>query len=117
MGNENRRIEKALFTFASISLISIGFLLFSGLTDELKQYQNEFGIEQWPSVNKRLDQGEFIYILNNGLAPLKREKAIQAIAPSSRQLMRISAPYYQVRDDNVAKIRIYVSNQSGDHSS
>jgi len=87
-----------------------------GLTDELKQYQNEFSIEEWSSVNNGLEKGEFIYVLNSGLAPMKKEKALQVIAPSSGQFIRISAPYYQVRDDNVAKVIIHASNESRDQA-
>jgi cytochrome c-type protein NapB len=60
MGNESRRIEKALFTFASISLISIGSLLLSGLTYELK-YSEAASLEL---AGKRSDQGRTVASTN-----------------------------------------------------
>jgi len=85
-----------------------------GIRDELKQFQQEFNIQDWPSVGDRIQNGEFVYVLNSGLAPLKREKAIQAISPHSSQLIRVSTPYYQVRNDDVARVRIQASNMDND---
>jgi len=86
-----------------------------GIRDELKQFQKEFKIKDWPTVSDKLHQGEFVYVLNSGLAPLKREKAIQALSPhSTTQWIRISTPYYQVRDDDVARVRIQASNKNSE---
>ncbi len=84
-----------------------------GLYDELKRYKNEFGIKQWPSVSDRMENGEFVYVLNSGLVPQKQEKFIQAFSPHSNQWVRISAPFYKVQNDDVASVRIQASNKKG----
>jgi hypothetical protein len=53
-----------------------------GLSDELAQYQQEFGIT--PDKNESASaatQGELVFVLNNGLAPVKREHIISTWAP------------------------------------
>jgi len=54
-----------------------------GLGDELAQYRKEFGIAPPPKKKAVADdpQGELVFILNNGLAPIKREKVIDTWAP------------------------------------
>jgi len=66
MEMKNRGIEKALFTFASVSLISIGFLLFSGVTDELK-YLEAASLEL---AGKRSDQESTAASINRDSASM-----------------------------------------------
>src|SRR3989338_8394916 len=51
-----------------------------GLADEAAQYRQEFGIET-PHEVIREQEGELVFVLNNGLAPVKREKIVGATSP------------------------------------
>jgi len=128
-----------------------------GLTDELAQYRKEFDIA--PEKNnapakknkkaikteavKTEPEGELVFILNNGLAPIKREEVIGTWAPppsvvvdaakrprrglpprsSSRAfsessappiLVNIALPYYESRPNRIASARISVSGKQAD---
>jgi tetratricopeptide (TPR) repeat protein len=109
-----------------------------GLTDELAQYQKEFGIAPTKPASKKADnsgsEGELVFILNNGLAPIKREEMIRAWAPppsvvvdATRRssyrntqpptppvLVNIALPYYQSRPNRVSYARISVSGRQAD---
>lgn len=109
-----------------------------GLTDELAQYQKEFGIVPTKRTKKEIDSsepdGELVFILNNGLAPIKREEMIRAWAPppsvvvdaTTRRssyrnanptppvLVNIALPYYQSRPNRVTHARIIVSGRQAD---
>ena len=112
-----------------------------GLTDELAQYQQEFGIP--PEKNKSANaepEGELVFVLNNGLAPIKREHVIGTWAPapsvlvdtskspkrpaaprrvatntqettSPPVLVQVALPYYESRPDKVVCARISVSGK------
>jgi len=81
-----------------------------GLTDELEKYKSEFGIELPSKKGVAPDQGELVFVLNNGLAPIKREKAINSFDPASGTMVRISLPVYESRRNNVVAARITVNN-------
>jgi hypothetical protein len=127
-----------------------------GLTDELAQYRKEFDIA--PEKNtapenkkkkrkavkteaiKTEPEGELVFILNNGLAPIKREEVIGTWAPppsvvveaSKRPrrglpprsvprafsestappiLVNVALPYYESRPNRIASARISVSGK------
>lgn len=82
-----------------------------GLKDELKQYKNEFGIELPDNKGTAKDQGELVFVLNNGLAPIKREKAINSFEASTASMVRIALPSYESRNNNVVAARITVSDK------
>jgi len=77
-----------------------------GLKDEATQYRREFGIAIPPDESASSKQGELVFVLNNGLAPIKRERAVTAFDPASGILVRIALPYYESRPNNVAGARI-----------
>jgi len=103
-----------------------------GLKDEAAQYSKEFGIElQQDRKQKQEQEGELVFILNNGLAPIKREKVVATWAPppsvvagkskpqASRAppqpvLVKIALPYYESRPNNVLSARISVSGKQAD---
>lgn len=68
-----------------------------GLTAELEKYRKEFGIARWPSVTELREQGELVFILHNGLAPIKRERAVMVPDPRLGHIVRVSTPYYESR--------------------
>ena len=85
-----------------------------GLTNELHKYEAEFNMD--PQNDKRVDpdQGELVFVLNNGLAPVKHQKAAALVDPGSGVLVRIALPYYEPRNDynnNVVAARITVSDK------
>lgn len=106
-----------------------------GLTDELARYQQEFSVaptQEIPADNTT--EGELVFILNNGLSPIKREKVIGLWAPppsaavdaskSAKNadttptpppvLINIALPYYESRPSRVTYARISVSGKQAD---
>ena len=81
-----------------------------GLKDESDKYKNEFGIELSNSKGVDPADGELVFILNNGLAPIKREKSLTTVDPVSGILVRIALPYYESRNNNVVAARIIASD-------
>jgi hypothetical protein len=81
-----------------------------GLTDELTQYKKQFGINTWQSVEDLRNKGNLVFILSNGLVPIKRETAGHAVDPKSGQLIRIATPYYQQRPEVVSKVRVDIGD-------
>ena len=77
-----------------------------GLVAELNQYKKEFGITHWPSVAELREQGEFVFILHNGLAPIKRERSIAVPDPGFSHIIRVSLPYYQSRPVTASGARV-----------
>ncbi|MDH4235244.1 MAG: hypothetical protein OEV15_08945, partial [Gallionella sp.] len=100
-----------------------------GLTDEAKQYSKEFGIELPPKANHKPDQeGELVFVLNNGLAPIKRERIIgtpapppsvavraasphRQVAPAPAVVVNSALPYYESRPGKVLSARVSVSGK------
>lgn len=115
-----------------------------GLTDELAKYQKEFDIvAEKKKAAKAEPQGELVFILNNGLAPIKREEVIgtwapgpsvvvdttkrpvrplpprraaQAVTESTAPpvLVNIALPYYESRPKRITGARISVSGLQTD---
>jgi hypothetical protein len=82
-----------------------------GLSNELSKYKKEFGLEHNPDAANLAGQGELVFVLNNGLVPIKREKSINALDPGSGNLIRIALPYYESRSNNVVSARITVADK------
>ena len=81
----------------------------NGLTDEYRKLKAEFGMDV-PAGNAA-EQGNLVFILNNGLAPIKREKAINSMDPKSGTMVRIALPYYESRKNAAMTARITINNQ------
>jgi hypothetical protein len=77
-----------------------------GLNDEVVQYRKEFGINPKQEPIYPTDGGEVVFILSNGLAPIKREKSITVLDPASGVMVRIALPHYESRSNDVAMARI-----------
>ncbi|MCI0506762.1 MAG: hypothetical protein L0Z73_11730 [Gammaproteobacteria bacterium] len=84
-----------------------------GLYDELEQYKQEFGIQEWETVAQRSGQGELVIIVNGGLAPVKLADSATVISPSSGQLIRISVPVYVKRPIALSGANYNVAEQQG----
>lgn len=83
-----------------------------GLDDELRNFQSEFKIDRWPSVQDRAALGEAIVTVHTGLAPLKNEAASNAIDPATGRLIRISLPFYRVRPTQFTQARLRIGDQT-----
>jgi hypothetical protein len=77
-----------------------------GLTAEFDKYKKEFRIARWPSVAERREQGELVFILHNGLAPIKREHAVMVPDLRIGHIVRISLPYYESRGVTATGARV-----------
>lgn len=82
-----------------------------GLKDEFAKFKKEFGIEQSPVPANMPEEGELVFVLNNGLVPIKREKSINSLDPASGTMVRIALPYYESRVNDVAAARIIVADK------
>lgn len=99
------------------------------LTNEAIKYRREFGIDDSQEDGTLHEhEGELVYVLNNGLAPIKRERIVNATTPSSSVMagagtpskqkspalpviVTIALPYYQSRSSDVLRARISVSGR------
>ena len=100
-----------------------------GLAKERKQYSKEFGIPLSQVEKGTPDtEGVLVFVLNNGLVPIKREKVIgvsayqahaamgtvnsrDPISPALPVIVNIALPYYVSRANNVLKARVSVSGK------
>ena len=99
-----------------------------GLSEELAQYQQEFGLSApAPASEASTTDGELIFVFNNGLAPIKRERATGIWAPptgtvivagSSRPrpngppvLVNIALPFYLSHPSPVFGARVSVAGK------
>ncbi len=82
-----------------------------GLKDEAGRYRKEFGITP---VNEVIPakEGELVFILNNGLAPIKREKAATSMDPNTGAMVRIALPYYESQPNNVIGARVSAAGKT-----
>ena len=84
-----------------------------GLPDEVEQYEKEFGLKRQREQADQSGLGEVVFVLSNGLAPIKHERAVALIDPVSGILARIALPYYESRSNNVVSARITASGKQG----
>ena len=80
-----------------------------GLDDEARRYREKFNISTVAQIPKR--DGEVIFLLNTGLAPLKRSIEIRAITQSG-QLVTVSMPAYEDRQPTVTSARLNADGTS-----
>jgi len=83
-----------------------------GLSQEMRQYQKEFQIEHWMNAEELAQKGELVYILNDGLAPIKREQAANVVDPASGHIVRIALPYFETRFTPVSGARVAAGDVS-----
>ena len=73
-----------------------------GLAQENIRYQRLFSIKKWLSIGELNRQGEIIFVLHDGLAPIKREQSLTVSNPRDGRLIRFAAPYYEERPNPLA---------------
>lgn len=96
-----------------------------GLKKEAAEYRKTFDMPARLDEEAAPEQvGELVFVLNNGLAPLKRERIVGATGPASSVVMatntnrqvapvmvNIALPYYEARPAAVQKARISISGK------
>lgn len=82
-----------------------------GLDDEFQRYQAEFKLSHWLSQADLQNKGQMVFILSNGLVPIKRESSALLPNPETGQAIRISLPYYQTRPLEVAYAQVDVAGE------
>ena len=84
---------------------------YEGQHDERDKYIKEFKIKKWRKQQTLKNKGEVVFIMNNGLAPIKRQRTV-AHAAIKGQLVRVSLPFYQKRRNGFSNARISVAKNS-----
>lgn len=84
---------------------------YEGLRNERDKYIKEFGIKKWQKERELKQKGEVIFIMSNGLAPIKRQRTV-AHAAIKGQLVRISLPFYQKRRNGFYAARVSTGQRS-----
>jgi len=87
-----------------------------GIADEAKRYREEFKIDQTLSEAELLERGEVVFVVNAGLAPLKREKAVTAPNPATGRIVRVAVPEYRPRAHPFAYARLSADSASASTS-
>ena len=87
-----------------------------GITAEAKRYREEFKIDNTLSEAELLERGEVIFIVNAGLAPLKRERAVTAPNPATGRIVRVAVPEYRPRAHPFAFARLSADSASATSS-
>jgi hypothetical protein len=77
-----------------------------GLKQEHEKYKKEFGISTTDTVDERAARGELVFVLHNGWAPVKRERALNLPDLKSGLWVRVSLPYYETRPPQVTAARV-----------
>jgi hypothetical protein len=83
-----------------------------GLWSEYKTYKKEFNMSAFNPVKASNDFGELIVILNNGLAPIRSERALPIFSSEVQQNLRVAFPVYDQPKQRLYSSRIIVNNIS-----
>lgn len=86
-------------------------LAWQGLWDEYKSYKKEFGMADYKPVKDSSKFGELIVILNNGLAPIRNEKAIHIFSSEVQQNLRVAFPVYDQPKQSLYAARVSVNQK------
>ena len=81
-----------------------------GLKSERKKYEKEFSLKLSNLKKSDTPDTELIFIFHNGLAPVKREHAVQIFSPISNKLIRVALPAYEARNSFISKVKIHLNN-------
>lgn len=98
-----------------------------GLKKEAAEYRKAFDMPAARDIEAAERAGELVFVLNNGLAPVKRERIVGATGPSPSVVMgagsdkqvwqeapvmvNIALPYYEARTTAVQKARISIAGK------
>ncbi len=82
-----------------------------GLWSEYKSYKKEFNMPNYKAPKASNKFGELVVILNNGLAPIRSEKAIHLFSSEVQQNLRIAFPVYDHPKQTLYTPRISIDNK------
>lgn len=77
-----------------------------GLNEELEIYRTKFRIKNEPGDSVLSKNGELVFILHNGLAPIKRERVTRLPDPLTGHPLTVALPEYERRKNLVKKARV-----------
>jgi hypothetical protein len=81
----------------------------TGQDEDARRYREKFDIKSAPQIPAR--DGELIFLLDTGLAPLKRSIEVRTVT-NSGQLVTVSMPTYEDRRPTVVAARLSVDGKS-----
>lgn len=82
-----------------------------GLDEELSLYKEAFNHDDYLTVNEMKQQGELIFILHNGLAPMKKQHDIRVMNFNTGRLISIALPYYVTNHRHAIYAEIFIDGQ------
>ena len=82
-----------------------------GLWSEYKSYKKEFNMPNYKAPKASNKFGELVVIVNNGLAPIRSEKAIHIFSSEVQQNLRIAFPVYDHPKQTLYTPRISIDNK------
>ncbi|VAW53110.1 hypothetical protein MNBD_GAMMA06-1970 [hydrothermal vent metagenome] len=82
-------------------------LALEGLNSEYELYKKEFNMANYKPGKRNKNFGELVVILNNGLAPIRNETAVQIFSTEVEHNLRVAFPVY-----NQSKQRLHASRIS-----
>ncbi len=86
-------------------------LAWQGLWSEYKTYKKELNMPDFKPVKDSSQFGELIVILNNGLAPIRSEKALYIFSPEVQQNLRVAFPSYDQPRQNLYLSQVSVNGE------
>ncbi len=86
-------------------------LAWQGLWSEYKSYKKEFNMAKYKPVKSSKKFGELVVILNNGLAPIRSEKAIHIFSSEVQSNLRVAFPVYEQPKQNLFQARVSVNKK------
>ena len=86
-------------------------LAWQGLWSEYKSYKKEFNMANYKPAKASNKFGELVVILNNGLAPIRSEKAIYIFSTEVQQNLRVAFPVYDRPKQSLYASRVSVNNK------
>ncbi len=86
-------------------------LAWNGLWSEYKTYKKEFKFNDYKPAKASNKYGELIVLLNNGLAPIRGEKAIHIFSSEVESNLRVAFPVYDHPKQSLFLPRVSVNNK------
>ena len=86
-------------------------LAWQGLWSEYKTYKKEMNMPDFKAVKDSDEYGELVVILNNGLAPIRSEKALYIFSQEVQQNLRVSFPAYDQPKQKLYQAQISIDDK------
>jgi hypothetical protein len=83
-----------------------------GLIEERRRYEERFNQHTWTPFEDWRKQGEVVFVLHAGLAPVKRSRETRVVEPKHGQLVSIALPAYEPRPNPLSNFELRVDGQT-----